>query len=73
MVHPVHGSASGREPARHGGVAPALAYIEELPADLLEGRIQPGTVSDRTGGLDEVPDGYRAMNDRAPPKVLVTP
>ena len=30
----------------------------------LDGRIQPGRVFDRTGPLDEVPDGYRLMNER---------
>jgi hypothetical protein len=30
----------------------------------LEGRIEPGRVFDRTGTLDEVPAGYRGMNDR---------
>ena len=38
--------------------------IDELLPDVLEGRIEPGRVFDRTGSLDEVPDGYRAMNDR---------
>jgi threonine dehydrogenase-like Zn-dependent dehydrogenase len=31
---------------------------------VLKGRIEPGPVFDRTVGLDEVPDGYRAMADR---------
>ncbi|WP_438388592.1 zinc-binding dehydrogenase [Actinopolyspora saharensis] len=56
-----------------GGVAPARAYIEQLLPDVLEGRIQPGRVFDRTVGLDEVPDGYRAMADREALKVLVRP
>lgn len=56
-----------------GGVAPARAYIEELLPDVLEGRIEPGKVFDRTVGLDEVPDGYRAMADREALKVLVRP
>jgi threonine dehydrogenase-like Zn-dependent dehydrogenase len=47
-----------------GGPAPVRAYIEELLPDVLEGRIDPGRVFDRTGSLDEVPDGYRAMNER---------
>jgi threonine dehydrogenase-like Zn-dependent dehydrogenase len=47
-----------------GGPAPARAYIEELLPDLLEGRIEPGRVFDRTGSLDDVPDGYRVMNER---------
>ncbi len=47
-----------------GGPAPARAYIEELLPDVLEGRIQPGRVFDRTGSLGAVPDGYRLMNER---------
>jgi hypothetical protein len=54
-----------------GGPAPARAYIEELLPDVLEGRIEPGRVFDRVIGLDEVPDGYRAMNDREAIKVMV--
>jgi threonine dehydrogenase-like Zn-dependent dehydrogenase len=54
-----------------GGPAPARAYIEELLPDVLEGRIEPGRVFDRTGSLDEVPDGYRAMNERESIKVLI--
>jgi hypothetical protein len=30
----------------------------------LEQRIEPGHVFDRTGALDQVPDGYRLMNER---------
>jgi threonine dehydrogenase-like Zn-dependent dehydrogenase len=55
-----------------GGPAPVRAYIEELLPDVLEGRIEPGRVFDRVMGLDEVPDGYRAMNDRDSIKVMVT-
>jgi threonine dehydrogenase-like Zn-dependent dehydrogenase len=47
-----------------GGPAPARAYIDELLPDVLEGRIEPGRVFDRTGTIDEAPEGYRAMNDR---------
>jgi threonine dehydrogenase-like Zn-dependent dehydrogenase len=54
-----------------GGPAPVRAYIEELLPDVLEGRIEPGRVFDRAGPLDEVPDGYRAMNDREAVKVLI--
>ncbi|HEX3804296.1 MAG TPA: zinc-dependent alcohol dehydrogenase family protein [Solirubrobacteraceae bacterium] len=54
-----------------GGPAPARAYIEELMPDVLEGRIEPGRVFDRTISLDEAPDGYRAMNDREAVKVLI--
>ncbi len=54
-----------------GGPAPVRAYIEELLPDVLEGTIAPGRVFDRVVGLDEVPDGYRAMNDREAIKVLI--
>ncbi len=56
-----------------GGPAPVRACIEELLPDVLEGRIEPGRVFDRVVDLDEVPDGYRAMNDREAIKVMVTP
>jgi threonine dehydrogenase-like Zn-dependent dehydrogenase len=56
-----------------GGPAPVRAYIDELLPDVLEGRIEPGRVLDRVIGLDEVPDGYRAMNDREAIKVMVSP
>ncbi len=54
-----------------GGPAPARAYIEELLPDVLEGRIEPGRVFDRVVRLDQVPDGYRAMNEREAIKVLI--
>src|SRR5207237_5963601 len=56
-----------------GGVAPARAYIEELLPDVLEGIIEPGRVFDRVMPLDEVPDGYRAMDEREAIKVMVEP
>lgn len=56
-----------------GGVAPARAYITELMPDILDGKIQPGLVFDRTVSLEEVPDGYRAMASRQALKVLIRP
>lgn len=56
-----------------GGPAPVRAYIEELLPDILEGRIEPGRVFDRVTDLDGVPDGYRAMNQRAAVKVMIKP
>jgi hypothetical protein len=56
-----------------GGPAPVRAYMEELLPDVLEGRIEPGRVLDRVVGLDGVPDGYRAMDDRESIKVMVRP
>ncbi|MFL6605633.1 MAG: zinc-dependent alcohol dehydrogenase family protein [Steroidobacteraceae bacterium] len=56
-----------------GGPAPVRAYIEELLPDVLDGRIEPGRVLDCTVGLDGVPDGYRAMDERESIKVMVKP
>jgi threonine dehydrogenase-like Zn-dependent dehydrogenase len=56
-----------------GGIAPARAYIEELLPEVLDGTFEPGRVFDRAIGLDEVPDGYRAMDERESIKVLVKP
>src|SRR5882724_10052058 len=56
-----------------GGPAPVRAYMEELLPDILEGRIEPGQVFDRVVRLDEVPDGYRAMDQREVIKVIVEP
>ena len=56
-----------------GGPAPVRAYIETLLPDIMEGRIEPGRVFDRTLRLNEVPDGYRAMNSRESLKVMVRP
>jgi threonine dehydrogenase-like Zn-dependent dehydrogenase len=56
-----------------GGPAPVRAYIDQLLPDVLEGKIEPGRVFDRVIGLGEVPDGYRAMNDRESIKVMVKP
>ncbi len=56
-----------------GGPAPVRAYIKELLPDVLEGKIEPGRVFDRVVSLDEVPDGYRAMDERKAIKVMVKP
>jgi threonine dehydrogenase-like Zn-dependent dehydrogenase len=42
-----------------------------LLPDMLEGRIEPGRVFARVGTLDQVPDGYRAMNEREVLKVQI--
>jgi threonine dehydrogenase-like Zn-dependent dehydrogenase len=56
-----------------GGPAPVRAYIEELLPAVLDGTVEPGKVFDRTIGLDEVPDGYRFMEERKALKVLIRP
>jgi threonine dehydrogenase-like Zn-dependent dehydrogenase len=56
-----------------GGPSPVRAYIEELLADVLDGRSEPGRVFDRITDLDGVPAGYRAMNERESIKVMIEP
>ncbi len=56
-----------------GGPAPVRAYMEELLPEVVEGRIEPGRVFDRTLSIDEVPEGYRAMDERKAIKVMVKP
>jgi threonine dehydrogenase-like Zn-dependent dehydrogenase len=68
---PGSGSAFRGNVTVAGGPAPVRAYIEELMPDVLDGRIEPGRVFDRTIALEAVPDGYRAMNDREAIKVLI--
>lgn len=57
--------------ALRGGVAPARAYIPELLADVLAGKIDPSPVLDVTVDLDGVPAGYAAMDGRTAIKVMV--
>ena len=66
-------SVFGRNVTLTGGVAPVRKYIEELMPDILDGVIEPGRVFDRTIGLEQTPDGYRAMDRREALKVLVRP
>ncbi|MGR6918879.1 zinc-binding dehydrogenase [[Actinomadura] parvosata] len=56
-----------------GGPAPVRAYIDELMPDILNGAIEPGKVFGTTTGLDGVPDGYEAMDQRKSLKVLIKP
>ena len=76
---PHYEAVPGSQPAFYanlaisGGPAPVRAYIADLLPDILEGRIHPGRVFDRIVSLDEVPDGYRAMNERNSVKVMVKP
>lgn len=74
-----HGSATGldlsdmfdRNVSLRGGVAPVRTYIPELLPDILDGTIDPSPVFDLTVGLDGVPGGYKAMDERIALKVLV--
>ena len=56
-----------------GGMAPVRTYLPDLLERVLDGRIDPGRVFDLTLPLDEVADGYRAMDERRAIKVLLRP
>lgn len=56
-----------------GGPAPVRAYIEHLLPAVLDGSANPGRVFDLTVGLDDVPRGYKAMDERKSLKVMVSP
>jgi threonine dehydrogenase-like Zn-dependent dehydrogenase len=63
----------GRNVGMVGGVAPVRAYLPDLLTDVLAGSIHPGRVFDATLPLDDVADGYRAMDSRTAIKVLLEP
>ncbi len=56
-----------------GGHAPVRAYIEDAIPRVLSGEIDPGLVFDRTIALDDIAEGYTAMDSRTALKVMVTP
>lgn len=56
-----------------GGMAPVRAYLPELLELVLSGAINPGLVFDATLPLDQVAEGYRAMDERRSIKVLIQP
>jgi threonine dehydrogenase-like Zn-dependent dehydrogenase len=56
-----------------GGMAPVRKYLPELLELVQAGAINPGLVFDRTLGLSQVAEGYRAMDEREAIKVLIEP
>jgi threonine dehydrogenase-like Zn-dependent dehydrogenase len=57
----------------HGGPAPVRRFLPKL-IELVEGRkIDPGHVFDLTLPLDQVAEGYRAMDERRAIKALLQP
>jgi len=57
----------------HGGPAPVRRYLPELIKRVLDGKINPGKVFDLTLPLDQVAEGYRAMDERRAIKTLLRP
>jgi len=56
-----------------GGPAPVRRYLPDLIDRVLSGRIDPGRVFDLTLPLEQVAEGYRAMDERRAIKTLLTP
>ena len=57
----------------HGGPAPVRQYLPELIGLVCDGKIDPGKVFDLTLPLDQVAEGYRAMDERRAIKTLLRP
>lgn len=57
----------------HGGPAPVRRYLPKLMELVAKGKIDPGKVFDLTLPLDQVADGYRAMDERRAIKTLLRP
>jgi threonine dehydrogenase-like Zn-dependent dehydrogenase len=56
----------------HGGPAPVRRFLPELMELISNRTIDPGKVFDLTLPLDDVADGYRAMDQRRAIKTLLT-
>ncbi len=57
----------------HGGPAPVRRYLPKLVDLVWNGKINPGKVFDLTLPLDQVAEGYRAMDERRAIKTLLRP
>ena len=57
----------------HGGPAPVRHYLPKLIDLVLNRKIEPGKVFDLTLPLDQVAEGYRAMDERRAIKALLRP
>src|SRR5213594_786320 len=57
----------------HGGPAPVRRFLPELIDLVWNGKINPGKVFDVTLPLDQVAEGYRAMDERRAIKTLLRP
>ena len=56
-----------------GGMAPMRRYLPDLLERVVSGAIEPGLVFDLELPLDDVAEGYRAMDERRAIKVLLRP
>ncbi|MFF5546855.1 MULTISPECIES: zinc-dependent alcohol dehydrogenase family protein [Streptomyces] len=56
-----------------GGPAPVRGYLPDLIQRVFDGRINPGRVFDLTLPLEQVAEGYKAMDERRAIKALLKP
>jgi threonine dehydrogenase-like Zn-dependent dehydrogenase len=57
----------------HGGPAPVRRYLPQLIDLVLNEKINPGRVFDLVLPLEQVAEGYRAMDERRAIKALLRP
>src|SRR3979490_1109927 len=57
----------------HGGPAPVRRFLPTLIDLVLNGKVNPGKVFDLTLPLEQVAEGYRAMDERRAIKTLLRP
>jgi threonine dehydrogenase-like Zn-dependent dehydrogenase len=57
----------------HGGPAPVRRFLPELIQLIWNGDTRPGTVFDLTCPLEQVANGYRAMDERRAIKTMLSP
>src|SRR5437899_1839388 len=57
----------------HGGPAPVRRFLPDLIGRVWNGKINPGKVFDLTLPLEQVAEGYRAMDERRAIKALLKP
>ena len=55
-----------------GGPAPVRRFLPDLIERIVDRRIDPGKVFDLTLPLEQVAEGYRAMDERRAIKTLLT-
>lgn len=65
------GSLFGRNVRLAGGPAPVRAYLEKAAEQVVSGDLAPGKVFDRVIGIEDVPAGYQAMDNREALKVMI--
>ena len=69
----VVGRCHSRPVHLHGGPAPVRRFLPELVDLIWNRKIEPGKVFDLELPLDQVAEGYRAMDERRAIKTLLRP